>query len=109
MDRECIGKTSRMDRRSSELSLNDFWQKICKKAKKRHIFAKNFGNVLQNSIFKDPDFTSRELFNKKAKEQITNILNSTDKTDKKVKSFMEHNEEAMNNCVDNISAMLDSL
>ena len=73
--------------------------------------SRNFGNVLQNQIFNEPDFNNKELFVKKAKESIDKILKSTWKTknDIGLKSFMANNKQEMLNCVDNVSAILDML
>lgn len=70
--------------------------------------ARNFGNnVLQNGIFKDPDFTTKENFKEKAKKSIEDILNWTDKENKNLRKFMKSNKQEMDNCVENVSNLLD--
>ena len=69
--------------------------------------ARNFGNVLQNGIFKDPDFTTKENFKEKAKKSIEDILNWTDKENKNLRKFMKNNKQEMDNCVENVSNLLD--
>lgn len=69
--------------------------------------AQNFGNVLQNGIFKDPDFSSKEWFKQNAKKSIEDIMSWTDKENKNLRKFMKNNKQEMFNCVDNVSNLLD--
>jgi hypothetical protein len=65
--------------------------------------------MLQNQIFKEPDFSNKESFKQKATQSIENILSSTDRESKNLRKFMTNNKQEMLNCIDNVSAMLDML
>ena len=69
--------------------------------------ARNFGNVLQNGIFKDPDFSSKGWFKGKAEKSIEDIVDSTDKENKNLRKFFKNNKQAMLNCINNVSNLLD--
>jgi len=72
------------------------------------VSSSKFWNVLQQQIFDEPDFSSKEWFSKKATEFIDKILQSTEKSDKNLKKFMENNKQEMYNCIDNVSKILDA-
>ena len=90
---------------AAELSL---WVKINYK-KGIEVKSNRFWNVLQEQIFKDPDFSSKEWFIKKAKESVDKALQSTEKSDKNLKKFIKNNKEAILSCIDNVSALMNSL
>ncbi len=84
------------------------WWKVDYK-KGIELSSSNFGNMLQNQIFKEPDFSNKESFKQKATQSIENILSSTDRESKNLRKFMTNNKQEMLNCIDNVSAMLDML